>query len=192
MGITTEQFFENIYNVIFSPKTFFENENMTVSVRLAIGTVIFVSVFTTVMSSVFDGSIINLSFFFKLFSAIIFSLLLWFLTALFFEYVAKIFSKNGNLSKILFYTAFAPIPYIFFAPLSLVKNSGDVGYVFGSISLFILYIWIITLYVYSIKAVYKISFARSFMLIFLPIISVFFSIYWSVCFFSKLGDIFSI
>ena len=192
MGITTEQFFENIYNVIFSPKTFFENENMTVSVRLAIGTVIFVSVFTTVMSSVFDGSIINLSFFFKLFSAIIFSLLLWFLTALFFEYVAKIFDKNGRLDKLLFYTAYASIPYLFFAPLNLLKNIGLFGYVLGSTLEFLLYFWIIFLFALALSGVYKITISRGFMLIFLPFGALFFSVYWLICFCTKICYIFSI
>ncbi len=192
MGITTEQIFENIYNVIFSPKTFFENEDISVSVRLAAGIVVFIAIFTTVMTAVFDGSILSFSIWYKLIISVVTTLFLWFFTALFFEYAAKIFSKSGNLSKILFYTAFAPIPYIFFAPLNLIKNSGDAGYLIGSISQFILYLWIIALYIYSIKAVYKISYARSFMLIFLPIISVFFSIYWSVCFLSKIGYIFSI
>ena len=43
MGITVNDFFENIYSVIFSPKAFFEREDITISIRLALVTVIFIS-----------------------------------------------------------------------------------------------------------------------------------------------------
>ena len=46
MGITVNDFFENIYSVIFSPKAFFEREDITISIRLALVTVIFGYVLT--------------------------------------------------------------------------------------------------------------------------------------------------
>lgn len=192
MGITTDEFFENIYSVIFSPKAFFEKKDIKVSIRLAIGTIIFITLFSKLAQGVFNGSLLMFSFWSSLFFQLIITLFLWFFTALFFEYVAKIFSREDNINKLLFYTAFAPIPYIFFAPLNLIKHYSSFGYFLGSITEFILYFWIITLYAYSIRAVYDISLSRSFMLIFLPFISSLFAIYWMVCFFMKIGYIFSI
>ena len=192
MGITTNEFFENIYSVIFSPKAFYENKDIKISIRVALGTILFISILIKLTSSIFDGSIITLTFWSSMFFHIIVTIFLWFFTALFFEYCAKIFYRENNLSKILFYTAFAPVPYIFYAPLNLVKQAGLLGYFLGSIIEFLLYFWIIFLYAYSLRAAYNISLSRSFMLIFLPFVSFFFAIYWAVCFFIKMGYIFSI
>ncbi|MCD7878537.1 MAG: YIP1 family protein, partial [Candidatus Gastranaerophilales bacterium] len=141
---------------------------------------------------IFDGSILKISFIISLIFQIIGTLIIWFLTSLFFEYIAKIFDKGGKLDKILFYTAFVPIPYIFFAPLNLIKNIGGLGYILASNIEFILYLWIIFLYALALRAVYKITLSRSFMLIFLPFIASFFALYWLICFFSKIWYIFSI
>ncbi len=192
MGITTNEFFENIYSVIFSPKAFYENKDIKISIRVALGTILFISILIKLTSSIFDGSIITLTFWSSMFFHIIVTIFLWFFTALFFEYCAKIFYRENNLSKILFYTAFAPVPYIFYAPLNLVKQAGLLGYFLGSIVEFLLYFWIIFLYAYSLRAAYNISLSRSFMLIFLPFVSFFFAIYWAICFFIKMGYIFSI
>lgn len=192
MGITADEFFENIYSVIFSPKAFFENKEVKISVRLAAGTILFIAVLSKLASSVFDGTILLLTFWSSLFVHIIATIVIWFLTALFFEYTAKIFSNDGHFKSILFYTSFAPIPYIFFAPLNLFKHFNTLGYIFGTLIELMLYFWIIILYAYSLRAAYNISISRSFMLIFLPFVSVFFAIYWLVCFFLKIGYIFSI
>ena len=192
MGITADEFFENIYSVIFSPKAFYENKDVKFSLRVAFGTILFVTFINRIAQAVLDGSVAMITFISSLIWHLVLICVVWFLTSLFFEYTAKIFSHGGNLSKILFYTAFAPIPYIFFAPLNLVKQAGTLGYILGTSVEFFIYIWIIILYAYSIRAAYNISLARAFMLIFLPFISAFFVIYWSICFFSKMGYIFSV
>ena len=192
MGITTDEFFENIYSVIFSPKAFYENKDVKISIRVALGTIFFISILIKLTSSIFDGSIMTLTFFSSMFFHIVTTIFLWFFTALFFEYCFKIFNNENNLSKILYYTAFAPIPYIFYAPLNLVKQAGLLGYFFGSIIEFLLYFWIIFLYAYSLRAAYNITISRAFMLIFLPFVASIFAINWMVCFVSKLWYIFSI
>ena len=192
MGITTDKYFENLYSVIFSPKAFFEREDLTISIRLAVTTVILITVLSKIATSIFDGSITNMWFVPSLIWSIICAIILWFITGLFFEYTAKIFEKDGNLSKLLFYTSFAPVPYIFFAPLNLLKSVGTFGYFLGAYCEFFLYLWIIFLYVLALKTVYKITLARSFMLIFLPFLATFFAFNWMVGFFTKIWYIFSI
>ena len=192
MGITADKYFENLYSVIFSPKAFFEREDLTISIRLAVTTVILITVLSKIATSIFDGSITNMWFVPSLIWSIICAIILWFITGLFFEYTAKIFEKDGNLSKLLFYTSFAPVPYIFFAPLNLLKSVGTFGYFLGAYCEFFLYLWIIFLYVLALKSVYKITLARSFMLIFLPFLATFFAFNWMVGFFTKIWYIFSI
>ncbi len=192
MGITVNDFFENIYSVIFSPKAFFEREDITISIRLALVTVIFISLINKITLGIFDGSILNAMFILSLLGSIISTVFLWFITALFFEYIARIFDRGKKLEKILFLTAFVPIPYIFFAPLNLVKQIGEIGYIFATIIEFILYFWIIFLYALALRAAYNITISRAFMLIFLPFVASIFAINWMVCFVSKLWYIFSI
>lgn len=193
MGITTDKFFENIYNVIFTPKTFFNSDQNVVSLRLAVGVVIFISAFTKITVSIFNADLhSNIWFYFSLVFDILSALFLWFITGLFFEYIAKIFNQSGKLREILFYTAYAFIPYLFFAPLNLVKNIGAFGYLLGSTFGFLLYLWIIFLYVLILSSVYKITLSRAFMLILIPIASLFFSVYWIICFLIKVCYIFSI
>lgn len=192
MGITTNDFFENIYSVIFSPKAFFERQDLQISIRLAIATILFVSSVTIILGAVLSGDILSILFPFSFVFKLITALICWFLTALFFEYIAKIFDRGNKLNKILFLTAFAPVPYIFYAPLSLLKNTGDIGYVIGTIFEFFLYFWIIYLYALSLKSVYNLTNARAFMFILIPFISSFFAIYWGICFFQRMLYIFSV
>ena len=192
MGITVNDFFENIYSVIFSPKAFFEREDITISVKLALVTVIFIALINKITLGIFDGSILNMMFILSLLGSIISTVFLWFLTALFFEYIARIFDRGKKLEKILFLTAFVPIPYIFFAPLNLLKQIGEIGYIFATLIEFVLYFWIIFLYALALRAAYNITISRAFMLIFLPFVASVFAINWMVCFVSKLWYIFSI
>ena len=192
MGITTEEFFENVYRVIFSPKSFFEQKDIKISLRLAVGLIAAIASINKITSGILEGTIKDGFFIIFLIGSIIGSLFLWFLTGLFFEYIAKIFDRGGDLAKILVYTAFAPIPFIFFAPLNLIKNIGDWGYLLSVNLEVILYLWVIILYAFSLRAAYKISLSRSFMMIFLPFISSFFAVYWIIGFCTKLWYIFSI
>lgn len=192
MGITTNDFFENIYSVIFSPKAFFEREDIKISTRLAICTIIFIATISKITIGIFNGDIRNLFFIFSLLWTIISTIIIWFLTALFFEYIAKIFDKGGHLQKLLFLTAFVPVPYILFAPLNLLKQIGDIGYFLAVNFEFLLYLWIICLYAFSIRATYNLTMSRAFMLILLPFIASFFAIHWIIGFAQKMWYIFSI
>ena len=192
MGITTDKFFENIYSVIFSPKTFFYNDEKVISVRLALATLILTSLISMTASGIIDGNICQYSFIFKLLSSLLGIIILWFTSSLFFEYVATIFAKGGKLRKILFYTAFATVPYVFYAPLNLLKLMGELGYILASYAELLLYFWIIFLLVLALSAAYKITKSRSFMLIFLPFVSIYFAVCWMISFIFKIGYIFSI
>ena len=192
MGITTNDFFENIYSVIFSPKAFFEREDMQISTRLAICTVVFVATISKITIGIFNGDIRNFLFIISLLGTVLSTIIIWFLTALFFEYIAKIFDRGGRIEKLLFLTAFVPIPYIFFAPLNLLKQTGDIGYLLSVNIELLLYLWIICLYAFSLKATYNLTLSRAFMLIFLPFISSFFAINWLIGFIQKIWYIFSI
>ena len=192
MGITTENFFENIYQVIFTPKEFFEKEEQTISIRLALCTIISITIFTQISKAILNSELTNWFFIFSLIGSIIGSILIWFLSGLFFEFIAKIFNQEGKLQQILCLFAYAQVPIIFFAPLNLMKKIGDLGYLLSTNAEVLLYFWIIALYALSLKNTYKLTYARAFMLIFLPFISTFLALYWLGCFLFNIGYIFSI
>ena len=192
MGITTEEFFQNVYKVMFSPKDFFENENMIVSVRLAVCVIFAMTAINKLAFAIADNSINGWTFIFSLIWSVIFSVLMWFIIALFFEYMAKIFDKGGQLPKLLYLSAFASIPTLFFAPLNLLKQIGELGYILSVVFGCFLYCWIVILYAYAVKNTYRITLARAFMLIFLPMISSILAIYQIVGFYHKMWYIFSI
>ena len=192
MGITTDDFFVKIYNVLFSPKEFFENKEEKISLRLAFRTLIAITIITQTCIAITNKEIQSISFTFVLAVKIMGTIFYWFLSSLFFEYIAKIFSNENHLKKVLFYTAFAPLPYIFFAPLNLLKEANNIGHIIGSNAEFLLYIWIICLYVYALKTSYNISMARAFMLLSIPFIGIIFAFNWGIGFISKICYIFSI
>ncbi len=192
MGITTDNFFENIYSVIFSPKEFFERKDIEISVREAIGVVVLVSTVYKLSLGIANKSIIEPFFIFSLIFGVLGSVIMWFLTALFFEYIAKIFDKGNKLKEILFFGSFATVPYIFFIPSNLLKNAGEVGYVIAIIIELFLYSLIILYYAYALKAVYNLTLSRSFMLILLPFISSVFASNWLISFILKMRYIFSL
>ena len=193
MGITHKEYFENIYELIFTPFEFFKRDDIVISVRQAAATIAWVSLFTIIGKAIADKSIYNNFFFWSnLLFFVGFIILAWLITGLFFEYIAKIFGREAGLHKILFYTSFAAVPYIFFAPLDILKESGEVGYAIGVLSQMFLYFWIITLYAFALKKTYNISIARAFMMIILPFIGTIFSIGWAIGFYLKLGYINSI
>ncbi len=190
MGITADEFFENVYNVIFSPKSFFDNKEVKVSVRLAVATVVIMSVIGSLTKLVIDESIAFVLSIPMLLFTVFMAVLIWFLTALFFEYIAKIFSVENNFKKVLFFTAFSNIPFVFFAPLNLLKQIGIIGNFLSVFLGILLYLWIMFLYAYSLRAAYGISFSRSFMLIFLPFVASFVALHWLLCFFVRIESIF--
>ena len=140
MGITTENFFENIYQVIFTPKEFFEKEEQTISIRLALCTIIFITIFAQLSKAILNSEITNWFFIFSLIGNIIGVILIWFLSALFFEYIAKIFNQDGKIQQLLCLFAYAQVPIIFFAPLNIIKNLGSFGYILSTNIEVILYI----------------------------------------------------
>ena len=106
MGITADEFFENVYNVIFSPKSFFDNKEVKISVRLAVATVAIMSVIGSLTKLVIDESIAFVLSIPMLLFTVFMAVLIWFLTALFFEYIAKFFQLKIILKKYYFLLRF--------------------------------------------------------------------------------------
>ena len=100
MGITADEFFENIYSVIFSPKEFFERKEIKISLRIALFNVLFIALFSKVSSGILYGSIFHINFLFGVIAHLFFAVIFWFLTGVFFEYIGF---SNFSIELSLFF-----------------------------------------------------------------------------------------
>ncbi len=188
-----EKYFNNLYRLLFETDSIFIEIKDSPKISQGLFTLIWVNIFLYTLRYVFTGEILNV--FLYLFTLICFLtsvLFSWFMLGLFFEYIAKIFEKSGNLKKILYLSSFTVLPWLLLAPLELLKEAGNIGYFFGVFFELIVYFWTIFLYCKSLQHSYDLKFSRSVMLIFLPFIAMFFAFFGGIGFFTKLGYIFTV
>ena len=187
------KYLDNIYNLIFDVDCAFEELKNQPKISQGLFTLIWVNIFLYTLKYIFSGNLLEVIGYLFFLICYVFSVVFsWFLLGLFFEYIAKIFDRSGNLKKILFLSSFAVLPWIFLAPLELLKKSGDLGYFFGVLLELIIYFWAIFLYCKAIQYSYDLKLSRCFMLILLPFIATFFAFSWGIGFFTKLGYIFTV
>lgn len=186
-------YFHTVYKILFEPQSAFEELKDYTSTSQALITLVWVNTFLLTLKYMFTGNILNvIGYVFTLIFYIISILISWLILGLFFEYIAKIYDKSGKLKNILYLSSFSAIPWIFLAPLELLKGFGDIGYFLGTILELIIYLWTIFLYCKALQTAYDLKFSRSIMLIFLPFLASFFAFFWIIGFFTKLGYIFTV
>lgn len=193
MGVTVEQYFKNVYGALFEPnKTFSQLKESPCSSRAVI-TIVWVNILLYSLKYAFTANFLNgVMFVFGLIAYIVSVLFGWLMLGVFFEYIAKIFDKSGQLKKLLYLTSYAILPWIFIAPLELLKNSSAMGYFFGVLLEIIIYFWTIFLYCKSLQIAYNLKVSRAIMLIFLPFVAMVFAFFWTIGFITKLGYIFTV
>lgn len=188
------QILDNIYDVLTSPREFFaklKDENNVPKLSLAIWTLCIVNaVFFTLKYNFSQSSF--LGFLPPLVMSCIGGVILLYLAGAFFEFIAKIFNKSGKMKVIMCAFAYAAFPLVLFAPVQLLKPIGQIGYFLGVVLEIILYFWSIYLMAKAIEITYELSFSRAVMIIFLPVICSFVSVFWLIEFFSKIIYIFKI
>ena len=188
------QILDNIYDVLTSPREFFAGLNADehkVKLSLAIWTLCITNVVFFTLKYDFGQS----SFWGYLPQMVVSCLggiILLYLAGAFFEFVAKIFNKSGKMKPIMCAFAYSTVPLILFAPVQLLKPIGQIGYFLGVVFEIILYFWSIYLMAKAIEITYELSFSRAVMIIFLPVICSFVSVFWLIEFFSKIIYIFKI
>lgn len=189
-----ETYFKNIYKVLFEPNTAFtEIKNDVLSSSQAVFTIVWVNIILYSLKYMFSGNVLNA--FFYLFSLLFFVVgvvFSWLILTVLFEYIAKIYDKSGKFKLLFCLSSYSLIPWIFMAPMQLIKNVGDVGYFFAVVFEVIIYLWTIFLYVKSLEVAYDLTFSRAIMLIFLPIFGMLFAIPWIIGFLIKMGYIFTV
>ena len=120
-----------------------------------------------------------------------FSIFAWLLAAMFFEFLAKPFDKSGNLKTFLKLSAYALVPAIFAAPVSLLKGLGYVGHFFGVVGELMVYLWVVYLTLKALQISYNLKFSRVLFLISVPLISWIMLFFWLIGFFADMNYIFT-
>ncbi len=119
-------------------------------------------------------------------------LFVWMMSAIFFDFIAKIFNRGGNIRQLLTFSAYTLLPYIFVAPFEILKKSSDIGYFLGTKFEILLLLWVIILYVKTLAKTYNLTKASSIMLVFLPSLTIGLALIWLIgtCF--NMGYIYTV
>lgn len=185
------RYLSNLYKVLFELD--FEGVKETTTILMAIGTLFWTSLFLYVVKSTncggFSGDLLY-------FSGLIFYVtgifIVWFFSALFFEFVGKIYNKAGKLRMLLTLSSYSLLPYIFMAPFELMKKFSDTGYFLGTKFELLLFLWVILIYAHALCRTYDLDKTSSYMLVFLPVVTLIFSFIWLIGSIFNLGYIYTV
>ena len=179
-----EKFMETFYGILFHPVETFRNFQCQNSYKLPLITVCIISLFLFLLKNpglqFTFGTLLNIvtnTF------GLIFS---WIFFAFFIDLIARIFQQESKYTRLLTLTAFALVPWIFIAPMKLLKNINEYTSTLGSILLIGIFIWTITLQILAVSETYQIPRKNAIMIIFVPFLGGLLNIFLITDFFSKL------
>ena len=186
-----QKYIRNLYQVLFENNFSEVKENTTM--LLAIFTICWSSLFLFFSKqTITPETLFDIKFHSSLLSFITGIFIVWIFSAIFFEFIAKIFNKSGRIRQLLVLSSFTFLPYIFVAPIEIMKKFSSTGYFLGTKIEVLLFLWVIILYAKTLRETYQIEKTSSYMLIFLPLISFFFGIIWLIGSISNLGYIYTV
>jgi len=181
-------FFEDVYGVLFCPKETFGRLRQNPPIIEALAIVVAVSVLSPLINASFtDVQSLNW-FVFSLFSVSFTGIIKWVFFAAFVEGLASIFKKGGKdkFKALLALSGFALLPWLFIAPVTLLKTGGILFSLLGVLAGIAIWIWTTILTIFAAMKVYDISSGRILLLLAVPFIGgiVFFN--WIIGFFTTL------
>lgn len=184
------KFLENFYGALFCPDKTFSNIKEETPIGQALGLVVIISILSILItsSSYFRATGI-LGMGYQVIFAAIAGIISWLFFAFFLELIATVFGQNGKMKPLLSLTAFALIPWIFLAPIELLKNTGDYGNLAAILFGLTVWLWVTILEMVAVMKTYELTFGRAFLMLIIPFLGGFLSFHWFVGFFSTLGNI---
>jgi len=183
-------FLDNIYGILFSPKETFDKLIQNPPIFQGFIIVLLVSIISPLVNFEFCESIKCIFLLgFKIFSSAFIGVVSWLFFASFIEIVASVFKQPGRIKEFLTLSAFALFPWVFIAPVELVKSAGILGNVFGILFGFVIWLWVTVLTFIAVMKTYSLSFGRTVILLTLPFFAGFLAFNWIVGFFVTLFNI---
>lgn len=186
-----QKYIEDLYKVLFENN--FDDVFENTTVLKAVGTILWSCLFLFVAKFNFhNGGNTSLLFMTSMFGYLFSIYFFWIISAVFFEFIAKIFGKAGNIRKLLMLSSYCLLPYIFFAPFEMMKKFSDAGYFLGTKFELLLFLWVIVLYAKALAKTYDLQNTSSVMLVFVPSVAFGFGIIWLIGTIFNLGYIYSV
>ncbi len=175
-------FAEIFYNILFHPVIAFREFSYDKPYKLPLLLVFLISIFLLLLNEDSFSFATLLVFFFQSFNLIVY----WLFFAFFVDLIAKMFNLAGNYSKLLTLTSLAFIPWIFLAPLKLLKNASFYTSDLAVTLLLGVWIWTISLQVLAISETYNIPRKNAIIILLIPFLGCILYFVWAVDFFIKL------
>lgn len=173
------KYFVNLYKILFELD--FDGIKDFTTMPMAFGTLVWTSLFLFFSTnSLPHTGFEDVKYFFSMLIYIAGTAMVWFLTAIFFELLAKIFSQAGKIRMLLTLSAYSLLPYIFFPCVELMKRFSSVGYFFGTKIQLLLFLWVIIIYGRALAKTYDLKKSLAYLLVFIPTISCFFLVMWLI------------
>ncbi|MGN0014121.1 MAG: YIP1 family protein [Candidatus Gastranaerophilaceae bacterium] len=184
-----KKYTENLYKIMFEFN--FDGIEDDLSLRKSIITLTVSSLFLF-MAKHTSGFSSEFFFLAEMIMSVFGVLFVWFITGVFFSFVALIFDKSKKLKKLLVLSGYSLLPYLLMAPFELMKKFSDIGYFWGTKFEILLFFWVIIIYAHSLAKTYNLEKTSSYMFVFLPLISLFFAFIWLIGSIFNLGYIYSV
>jgi len=183
-------FLDNVYGVLFSPKESFDRLIINPSVFQGFIIVLIISIINPLINFDFCGSSKCLFLLgFQIFSAAFAGVVSWLFFASFIEIIASVFKQAGRIKEFLTLSAFALIPWIFIAPAELLKSAGILGNIFGILFGLGIWLWVTILTFIALIKTYNLSLGRTIVLLTIPFFAGFLAFNWIIGFFVTLFGI---
>lgn len=180
-------FFENFYGVLFTPDKTLSRLKEESPIMQASCIVVFVSMLNFLLNFSLSNRLSDFVLLgVGLLGAVLTGFLSWVFFAAFLELIAGIFQQGGKIKQFLVLSAFALIPWIFIAPINLLKTGGFIGIFFAILLGLFVWLWVSILYFVSILKVYELNLGRGLLLIALPFLAGIINFHWLVGFWTTL------
>ena len=176
---------EIFYDILFHPVQTFRKIPFDKPYKYPLLLVFLSSIFLLLLSEDSFEFATMLSFVFKAVTLIIY----WLFFAFFVDLMARMFNLEGHYSRLLTLTAFSFVPWIFLAPLKLLKNAGDYSSDIAVTLILCVWIWTIALQVLAISETYNIPRKNAIIIILIPFLGCILYFMWTIDFFVKLFQI---
>lgn len=174
--------FETIYGILFHPVETFKNAYTEKPYKFPLCIVLFSALFLTILGeddlgigffSVYSAKIAGIAFY-------------WIFFSFFVDLLARMFNIAGKYSKLLTLMSYSFMPWIFLAPLKLLKNFSAPTEVLSMILLLGVWFWTIALQMLAISETYSIPRKNAIIILFIPFIGTILYFMWVADFFIKL------
>lgn len=183
-------FLDNVYGAIFSPKETFDKLIQNPQVFQGFIIVLVISIIGPLTGfKTCSGLKCLFLLGFQVFGAAFTGVVSWLFFASFLEIIASVFKHSGKIKEFLTVSAFALIPWLFIAPANLFKTAGILGGILGILLGLGVWLWVTVLVFLAVMKTYNLSFSRAVILLVIPFFAGFLASNWTIGFFVTLFHI---